>query len=306
MLFAAYASLTDGRVQTPSFRKPMQNFRAFKALCLCATILAFATSHANAGGTVTGIPVTAVDSPREFWGATMAEFYGPYDRNAKCWRGKSRDSEAAELCMRPHKMQTVEQGGRTIHFLVFGGYEPGPDGGHETCHACSGRIGMVMLEAGDNGHMRLVARDSLGVAAGGWGDPPPEEAFELRRAGPADAATPNHVWVMETGYTGQGYTFLNKVVYGAVGDRIEELANIPSGFDDQGNCDNGRNMLTEAPCSDFSAELRFRDEPGKPYSDAFLTYSGTDKGEQLNANFELPFDGQTMRYSLPANLPGTD
>ena len=283
----------------------MQKFQAFKPLFLCASLLASGTC-AVAGGTVTGIPASAADNPRELWGAAMEEFYGSYDRKAKCWRGKSRDSEAVKLCMRPHKMQTVEQGGSTIYYLVFGGYAPGADGGHDNCHACSGRVGMVMLETGENGKMRLVARDSLGVAAGGWGDPPPEEAFELRRAGPADADIPNHVWVMETGYTGQGYTYISKVIYGAVGDRIEELADVPSGFDDQGNCDNGRNMMTEAPCSDFSAEISFRDMPGKPYSDAILTYSGSDKGKQINTTYNLPFDGQTMRYSVPDDLPGSE
>jgi hypothetical protein len=262
--------------------------------------LVITSSPAPAAGIATSIPVASLSQPAEFWKAAMEHFYGSYDRRLKCWTAEIRsDDGPLKACMRPHKIETVNTSGGKRHFLVFGGFAINDRGGKDDCHACGGLMGMAVLEETGNA-LDLIARNDLATSFGSWGDIPPEEAFTLRRIGQDDL----YGWVIETGYTGQGYTYLSHFIHAPIGDRIIEIGSMPAGFDDLGNCDdNGTNLMNGEKCTAYSVSLDFVENAAAKLYDAVMRYSGYRHGETIDPVFTAKFDDATLAYELPDGMP---
>ena len=268
----------------------------FNSIGSALALLCFSASAVFSAGISTTIPVASLDKPAEFWSAAATEFYGPYDKKLKCWIGNVQgDNGPARLCMRPHKLISVDGTNAKQHFLAFAGYEINAERGHDNCHACSGTMGLVVLEA-SGATLSLVAKDGLNTAIGSWGEAPHEDSFELRQIGEDGG----YGWVIHTGYTGQGYTYLHASVLGIIGDRIVDLGFIPTGFSDEGNCDdNGKNYSSGLPCSNYEAELLFTEPSINGFKSIHLAHGGSFEGEDYQDLVVVPFDAAEGKYKVP-------
>lgn len=238
--------------------------------------------------TLTSIAASSIDDPRTFWRATMEEFYGPYDNRRKCWVA-ARASE--RLCMRPHLLSTVIEDGVPTVYAAMAGYALTSEGGHADCHACSGKLGLVILRPrGDR--MALVASNDLSTDAGSWGQVPPEEAFRVVELG-----KDNHGWLMEFYYTGQGYTEGGVGVFGAIGDKVLDLGFISTHSDNGGACGDGM-----GECYTYSYEI-LNDPDG---SDARLGELIARKVENTDpaapTTVRIPFSRDELKYLTPPAL----
>jgi len=250
---------------------------------IAALALGLAATFSAAAGPLTQIPSSAAASPKEFWRGVMEQFYGGYDGSLKCWIG---EIDGARQCMRPHRLDTVVVDGRTLHFVVTGGYAVTEGGGRPDCHACPGSLGMIVLgETGDR--MELVARNSLAEPAGAWGAVPGEDEFRLRETGPG-----RYGWTMRTGWTGQGYTLGHEVVYGVSGSDVVELGSIPVHADNGGVCGDGM-----GECFVHDYDLVFDAGTGEGRYDIVLRKRPESTGgpDTLRA----PFDASALTYRMP-------
>ena len=96
----------------------------------------------------------------------------------------------------------------------------------DKCHACRAALGGVVYERA-NGAWKLEATSEAATYAGGWGGPP--AGMELRRCGER-----TYCFVVEDGFTAQGYTDVSLRVYGPVGSSVRELLTVPVESDEPG------------------------------------------------------------------------
>ncbi|MDF1607110.1 hypothetical protein PZ897_02865 [Hoeflea sp. YIM 152468] len=254
-------------------------------ICLFFLMSALLQIGSVQAGTLTSIPSSAVENPKAFWAAVMEEFYGRYDKRLKCWVGSGG---SGKICMRPHLLASVPGAAGLTHYVAMSGYAPTSDGGRADCHACSGKLGLVMLR-GESTHLTLVARNSLAEDAGSWGATPSEEAFRVVRLGQG-----NHGWLMESGYTGQGYTEGGVTVFAAIGDKIVDLGFIPTHSDNGGTCGDGI-----GPCYVHTYEiLTDPDKTTAAFGDLLAR-----KVESTNADapamVRVPFAQDELKYVAP-------
>ena len=253
------------------------------SICLL-TVLFLGQAQAQV---LTSIPVSAANDSKAFWGAVMQEFYGGYDKSLKCWIG----GDTEKLCMRPHMVSTVANEGGPKHLVAMAGYAVTPDGERADCHACGGKLGLVVLQERD-GRLALVARNSLAGDAGSWGTVPPEEAFRVVALGKG-----NHGWLMEFFYTGQGYTEGGVQVFGAIGDRIVDLGFISTHSDNGGACGEGM-----ADCYVHSYEI-LTDHGGSTAAFGDLVARKVESSDQDAASaFRIAFSRDELKYIPPEAL----
>ncbi|MBC7284548.1 hypothetical protein [Hoeflea sp.] len=257
----------------------------FSISILCLLMLGLAPAR---GQVMTSIPSAAAGDPKVFWSAVMEEFYGAYNKRAKCWMGVVGGEK---LCMRPHLLSSVVVDGDPIHFVAMAGYVPGPDGGRADCHACGGKLGLVILKE-TGSRLALVARNDLSTDVGSWGSVPPEEAFRVVAFGKG-----NHGWLMEFFYTGQGYTEGGVGVFGAIGDKIVDLGFISTHSDNAGTCGDGLGMCYrysyEILSDPAASDSRFGDLIARK-----LESSKPDAPDTIR----VPFSQQELKYQMPPAL----
>jgi hypothetical protein len=255
---------------------------------LCVLLLLLMGTASAAAQTLTSIPSSSADNPKAFWGAVMEEFYGPYDKRLKCWVGSS---DSGKLCMRPHFLSSVPQDGAVAHYVAMAGYAIQPQGGRQDCHACPGKLGLVVLRP-QNDRLALVSRNSLAEDAGSWGTVPSEEAFRVVRLGQG-----NYGWLMEFYYTGQGYTEGGVAVFGPIGDRIVDLGFISTHADNSGTCGDGLGA-----CYIHSYEI-LTDPAGAdaPFAD-LLVRKVENTDEDAAAMFRVAFSQDELKYAAPEAL----
>lgn len=238
--------------------------------------------------TLTSIAATSIDDPKSFWRAAMEEFYGPYDSRHKCWVAM-RDSEP--LCMRPHLLATVIEESVPTLYAAMAGYGMADDGGRAECHACTGKLGLVVLRPrGDR--LALVASNDLSTDAGSWGQVPPEEAFRVVELG-----KDNHGWLMEFYYTGQGYTEGGVGVFGAIGDKILDLGFVSTHSDNGGACGDG---LGE--CYTHSYEILADPAASGARFGELIARKVESTDPATPATVRIPFSQDELKYLTPPAL----
>jgi hypothetical protein len=254
-------------------------------VCLIVLLIGMATAAAQ---TLTSIPSSSADDPKAFWGAVMQEFYGPYDKSLKCWVGSA---DSGKVCMRPHLLSSVLQNGTVTHYVAMAGYAVPKEGGRQDCHACPGKLGLVVLRP-QNTRLALVARNSLAEDTGSWGAVPPEEFFRVVRLGQE-----NYGWLMEFYYTGQGYTEGGVTVFGPVGDKIVDLGFISTHSDNAGTCGDGLGA-----CYVHSYEILTDPQTTDALFGDLLARKAdsADAGDQ--PMFRVPFSQDTLKYVTPEAL----
>tara|TARA_R110002020_G_scaffold150446_3_gene327182 strand:+ start:7179 stop:8069 length:891 start_codon:yes stop_codon:yes gene_type:complete len=287
-LFLAANAMKWLRINGPAALMGIVGGRAMIRIVISLLCLLFLGLGPVRAQVLTTIPADAADDPKAFWSAVMEEFYGPYDKRAKCWIGAVGSEK---LCMRPHLLSTVAVDGEPMHFVAMAGYAPGPDGGRAECHACTGKLGLVILrETGER--LALVARNDLATDAGSWGTVPPEEFFRVVELGKG-----NHGWLMEFFYTGQGYTEGGVGIFGAVGDRILDLGFVSTHSDNDGACGEG---LRE--CFRYSYEiLSDPSGSGSRFADLIARKLESTKADAPET-VRIPFSEAALKYETPAAL----
>lgn len=238
--------------------------------------------------TLTSIPSSAADSPKAFWGAVMEEFYGPYDKRLKCWVGSS---DSGKVCMRPHFLSSIPQNGTVTHYVATAGYAIPKEGGRYDCHACPGKLGLVVLRP-QNERLALVSRNSLAEDAGSWGAVPSEEAFRVVRLG-----QDNFGWLMEFYYTGQGYTEGGVAVFGPMGDRVVDLGFISTHSDNAGTCADGLGV-----CYTHSYEVLTDPAGGDASFADLLVRKVQNTDADAAAMFRVVFSRDELKYVTPEAL----
>ncbi|WP_420409050.1 hypothetical protein [Hoeflea sp.] len=254
-------------------------------LCLGAALIALTPARAEV---LTAIPASAVDDPKAFWRATMKEFYGPYDNSRKCWMG-TRDGQA--LCMRPHHLAEAGEGERRIILVAMAGYAVESNGGRADCHACGGKLGLVMLKpVGDR--IALIATNSLAAEAGSWGRVPSEEAFRQVHFGDDKFG-----WLMHTNYMAQGHVMEGVIVYGVLEGKIMDLGYVPTAIGMAGSCDG----LQDGVCYSYNYEVdTFPDEANGGFA-PLLARKVESRTLDAPDVVSIPFSKDTMKYD-PADL----
>lgn len=237
---------------------------------------------------LTSISSASIDDPKSFWSATMEEFYGRYDNGRKCWVA---GGASEPLCMRPHLLSSViENGGQTL-YVAMAGYAMTPEGGRADCHACGGKLGLVVLRPrGDR--LALVAKNSLSADVGSWGHVPSEDAFRVVPLGKN-----NHGWLMAFAYTGQGYTEGSVTVFGLLGDKIVDLGAIPTHSDNAGTCGDGLGT-----CYSHIYEVFTDPVPGPGLFGDLLVRKVESTSPNAPGSFRVKFSSDELKYVAPESL----
>lgn len=244
-------------------------------------ILAFgSTVHAQQ----LSLPSGLAAQPRELWQVVMTGVYGPYDKAQKCWVGTRG---ADRFCMRPHKLDIVKSGGAERLFMAISGSASGA----ETCHSCTGNLGLIVLDNKD-GKLTLTAKNGLYDEAGSWGEVPAEDRFTVEKIGPD-----NFGWVIESGYTAQGVTGGGKEIFGIEGNTVQSLGHISTFLD---NC--GARADDEDKCDTYEFALSFGPKGSGQYFDAVAEAIKTDGLAPESRRFDIPFDAAEKKYKVPVAL----
>lgn len=239
----------------------------------------------------TGIPASqASDLPR-LWKSVMTKFYGPYDRKQKCWIGQRVQSgKTARYCMRPHKLEIVNTPSGKSYYLVIAGYETGKD----IYHGAGGNVGFILLRDVDD-DLSLLGKNSLYEEIGSYGRAPAEEDFHLEQLGPGQ----NYGWVVDTSFTNQGATLSAGFAYGLLGSDFRKLGRIPSGYDDAGICEDGKNTFTGGGCSSYTGRITFGPPAVGGFHTAIVNLKGVLNGKPVDQIDRYPFDPRKNEYSVP-------
>jgi hypothetical protein len=259
---------------------------------VASIVLMLAACQAMAGGIDTGVPSRSVATPKAFWKAFMKFQYGPYDKQKKCWIGKSKDRS---FCMRPNTLERVQVGGRPMVFLTANGAVIDPN---NECHACPGNIGYFVLDA--SGPTLLVtAKGDPFLESGSYGQAPGEGAVKIRQIGPGGT----YGWTQETSYTGQGVTATNMIVKAVVGDQVRSIGGALIGYNDDGNCEDGKSLTSGKACTNVTFEATFDTAAKDRFSPIVLRSTGLYEGEVFDKTFVAKFDEKSFLYVEPADLP---
>jgi hypothetical protein len=248
--------------------------------------------HASANELNTAL----LDQPKAFWRELMKSVYGPYDKGKKCWIGR-RGVE--RFCMRPHRMDKLTVKGNKTVFVVVGGSRIGEDGELEQAHPSTAAMGLMVLQD-RNGVLSKAADNGLYEEFGSFGMLPPEEYFSVREIGPNETFG----WAASSGWSGQGITTEWTTIYAAIGDKVTAIGGVPSHFDDSGNCEGGKHLMSGEPCTDYSFELMFDSAyQSQRFYPLILRLTGSRKGVQYNDSFVVRFDESKFGYEEVKGLP---
>lgn len=270
-------------------RRSLDDIRlALYAMCLTVIL----SSPAQA----TDLSAGLLAQPKVFWREFMKDFYGSYSRQMKCWISVRAGQR---YCMRPHRLDEVRVGKQRYVFLVVGGSRMDDNGVLEQYHAAAGAMGLIVLKEVE-GQLQTVAKNSLYEDFGSFGQLPSEDLFEVRQIGPNDT----YGWTATGGWSGMGITIESTTIYAPIGDKVVSIGTMPNHYDDEGNCDGGKNLQSGAPCTDYSFELMFdpQDQSQRFYP-IVLKLSGSRQGVLYDQSFTVPFDPQKYRYRDIKDLP---
>lgn len=242
------------------------------------------------------LPAATASQPKTLWKLVMEGYYGAYDKALKCWTARIGEDR---VCMRPHRLDQVAIGGVNHLFLVIGGSRLGDDGQPQQSHADSGVLGLIVLKQ-DGDALTLVASNDLHSPFGSFGSVPAEDAFAIREIGPDET----HGWVATDGWMGQGHMITSATIFAPVGDKVVSIGNIPDHYDNSGNCENGKVIGSDTPCTDYSAELIFDSaDKASRFFPVIVKVTGSREGVPIDKAFTTRFDPGSFTYSKIEGLP---
>lgn len=252
--------------------------------------------HASSSAAAAPIPADAAQQPKILWRSVMEDYYGPYNKAKKCWVARL---DGQRVCMRPHRLDQIAIHGVNHLFLVVGGTVLGDDGQPMEAHVDSGALGLIVLKtAGDT--LKLVAKNNLHEPFGTFGTVPAEDQFAFREIGPDET----YGWVATSGWMGQGHVISSAKIFAARGKEIAAIGDIPNHYDNSGNCENGKVLGSDKPCTDYSAELSFdMSDKSSRFYPIIMKVKGTREGVALDQTFTTTFDSARSSYKPIEGLP---
>lgn len=133
-----------------------------------------------------------------------------------------------------------------------------PKGEDYECHSCMAAVGGAVYTQAKGG-WKPDATSPAAIYAGAWGKSP--VGMELRWCGEQ-----TYCFVVEDGFTGQGYTETSLKVFGPVGESVRSLLSVPVESDDEGAYD-PKGIDGPSTLKRMAAGVRF--EPGDNRSPFF-------------------------------------
>jgi hypothetical protein len=242
-----------------------------------ATLAGLALSCGTALAADFSFPAANAGDKETLWRAVMVHFYGQYDPARQCWAARIMD---LDYCMRPHRADEATDGGVRRLFLVASG----PGAQAQTCHVCSGSMGLIVLEE-HGGSFVLAARNDLVEERGSFGDVEAPEAFGVQKIAPTGSG-----WTVESSWQGQGLSVRGQTVYGIVEGEVRDLGYIPTFLD---ACE-----TDERPCGPYSFGFGFIETAG-PFFDVELVLAPDSEKPQGPDRYRIPFDAESMQYEVP-------
>ena len=214
--------------------------------------------------------------------AIMSKLYGPFDKNAKCWVGKSPEGNL--YCMKVSSLHFVNQ---QIYLLAVGdSMSTLTQGG--AAHAESGNVGGFVLEDASDG-IRVVAAGPFNQL-GSFGAAPQDWRFVALNSTVRG-------WIGESGGTFQGYSSSAMTLLTPIRRKVVDVTpKIFVSMDDSGAC-------VKSTCTTLEATASL-EESNAPYRNLVLTVKGSKDGKTYPLKqFVSRFDAAKGVYSAPKGWP---
>lgn len=155
------------------------------------------------------------------------------------------------------------------------------DNNISTCHACSVRLSIFEFSKHQNNWLLMNKHINI-TEVGAWGEIPIVKAMEIGR----------NIFgvIIEQGYTAQGLTMTDTIMYAKVGSEYKEVFSSETGES---------NM--EGYCANWEASIRF-DKQGSSFYDLIVIKKGNKKDYEgncklINQQITYKFDGQQYSSS---------
>lgn len=220
-------------------------------------------------------------APERAFAAFMADAYGAYDAKADRWSLPGDGAIVHSICAR--KSVSIE-GAEHILLAVCGATR-------ETgSHGEQGSVDFYVLKA--EGGRLAVAAELRDIASGGFGNPGSVATLQL---GPAF-----HGFLLEEGWTGQGYTLGTTRLFIPSAKGIQEGLAIRSLEDETGT---GKCDEPGQPCTNLTRTVTVgQGGDGKVAFPLVIRESGIVDGKPVDRQTTIPFDRKHWRYPAPARM----
>ena len=243
------------------------------------TILALAAS-----ATLLALGVAAywlTTAPERAFAAFMADAYGSYDAKEDGWSQPGDAAVVHSICAR--KSVRIESAEHILLAVCGATRETGS-------HGEQGSVDFYVLKA-DGGRLTIAA-ELLEVASGSFGTPGKVTPLQL---GPAF-----HGFLLEEGWTGQGYTLGTTRLFIPSTQGIREGLTIRSLEDETGT---GQCDEPSHPCTNLSRTVAVSQaSDGKAVFPLVIHESGIADGKPVDRQTTIPFDRKRWRYPTPARM----
>lgn len=266
----------------------------------------FAAGTATAQGYYTGVPYSALNDEKRLWQSIMEEFYGPYDRAMKCWVKPFIDPKGVKrpYCMRWLKLDRLPGYPNERLLVVTGGFpiDWKCERGHCDDHPSRGAMGLIILDA-TKPSMTLVARNSLIEPADTYGRVPDETNVDVRQLN----ANGTFGWTVEFDQRHGDRWYTYKIVYGPIGDRIVELANVVNKMEIH-NCNDENEPEKTIEAEQYSGKYEWNilfemQYHGKKWYPLIIHQTGMKKYKYISNTYRFEFNSRIQTYEIPEAFP---
>jgi hypothetical protein len=165
----------------------------------------------------------------------------------------------------------------------------------EAGHELSGGLGLIVLTP-NGANLGVVATNDLYEWFQTYNRSPRHDAVTVQRLGPNGA----YGWITNSDENHGGREYRWAKVYGVISNSVEPLTTITSYYSNEGMNGCG----PEAHCTALSVKYVFETQSSVgPFYPIMLRVSGINKGRPFRGNYRLAFDANSLRYSVPENMP---
>ncbi len=141
-----------------------------------------------------------------------------------------------------------------------------------------------------NGKWELVSKQAEIGAFGSWGDAP-----DVEKAQVLTLAKGNIAFLLNIGYSGQGYTNSGKTLFAFKNNKWSQLGYLQTGGDNAGVCDDeAKDDDFLSPCWKFEGEIIAKNGANPDYPDLQVTRMGTMEDEEGKI---VPVESSVYRFN---------
>jgi hypothetical protein len=178
-------------------------------------------------------------------------------------------------------------------FIVAGGQQLNDEGERAGGHGTSAGLGLIVLTP-NGANLGVVATNDLYEWFQTYNRPPEYDSVTVHRLGPNGACG----WFANSDEThGREYKWAK--VYGVIGHSVKLLTTVTSYFSN-GACGDPGSASCHTLSVKYASETRSSASFFYPIK---LQVSGIRDGRSFRGNYRLVFDKNSLRYSVPENMP---